>query len=75
MFSESVIVCALIFRHEVMLAQKNWPYRKILDTKLLQLQESGMLDSIRRNWEDDLPDCKALNDDDDSLALGPGMNI
>ena len=59
----------------MILTQKKWRYKKILDAKLLKLQESGVQDSIRRSWEDDLPSCKVLNDDDDSLALGPGLNI
>ena len=64
-----------IFRHEVILTQKKWRYKRILDAKLLKLRESGVQDSIRRSWEDDLPRCKVLNDDDDSIALGPGLNI
>ena len=62
-----------IFRHEVILTQKKWPYKKILDAKLLKLRESGVQDSIRRSWEEDLPNCKVLSDDD-SQALGPGSN-
>ena len=54
---------------------KDWPYKKIFDIKLLRLIESGTLDSIRGHWEEDLPNCKAVNDDKASLALGPGLKI
>ena len=57
----------------MILTQKKWPYKKILDAKLLKLRESGVQDSIRRSWEEDLPNCKVLSDDD-SQALGPGLN-
>ena len=53
----------------------NWLYKKIFDIKLLRLIESGTLDSIRGHWEEDLPNCKAVNDNEASLALGPGLNI
>ena len=52
---------------------KDWPYKKIFDTKLQRLLESGTLDSIRHHWENDVPDCKTVEEDEDSLALGPGV--
>ena len=55
----------------MILTQKKWPYKKIFDAKLLKLRESGVQDSIKRSWEEDLPNCKVLSDDD-SQALGPG---
>ena len=52
---------------------KDWPYKKIFDIKLQRLLESGTLDSIRKHWENDVPDCRAVEEDEDSLALGPGV--
>ena len=53
---------------------KKFPYKKIFDTKLQRIIESGSLDSIRRHWEHDIPDCKIVEEDNDSLALGPGVS-
>ena len=53
---------------------KNWPYKRIFDIKLQRLLESGTVDSIRRHWQIDLPDCKKVEEDEDSLALGPGVH-
>ena len=52
---------------------KNWPYKRIFDIRLQRLLESGTVDSIRRHWENDLPDCKKVEEDEDYLALGPGV--
>ena len=52
---------------------KDFPYKKMFDVKLLRLIESGVLDSIRRNyWKNNIPECKTVPEDVDSLALGPG---
>ena len=53
---------------------KDWPYLKIFNTKLLRLFESGTLDSIRRHWENDIPDCTKVDEDKESLALGRGAD-
>ena len=63
---------ARLFRFVAAAVPNDWPYKKIFDNKLLRLLESGTLDSIRHHWENDIPDCKTLEDDEDSLALGPG---
>ena len=52
---------------------KNWPYKRIFDIRLQRLLESGTVDSIRLHWENDLPDCKKVEEDEDYLALGPGV--
>ena len=66
------VLVAYIYRFVAAAVPKDWPYKKLFDTKLLRLLESGTLDSIRHHWENDIPDCKTLEDDEDSLALGPG---
>ena len=50
---------------------KNWPYKKFMQHKLLQLQESGTTASISKRWERGTPVCQE-EDDEDSLSLGPG---
>ena len=50
---------------------KNWPYKKFMQHKLLQLQESGTTTSISKRWERGTPVCQD-KDDEESLSLGPG---
>ena len=51
---------------------KNWPYKKFMQHKLLQLQESGTTASISKRWEKGTPVCQE-EDNEDSLSLGPGQ--
>ena len=51
---------------------KDWRFKNIFDAKLLQILESGTLDSMLHHWENEMPDCKTIAEDEASLALGPG---
>ena len=52
---------------------KNSPYKKFLEHKLLQLQESGTTEFISKRWEEGKPVCEdELNKD--SQAMGPGLH-
>ena len=54
---------------------KDWPYKNIFDAKLLWLLESGTLNSMLHHWENEMPDCKTVAEDEASLALGPGIML
>ena len=52
---------------------KDFPYKKMFNLKMLRLIESGVLDSIGKDyWVNNIPECKTVPHDVASLALGPG---
>ena len=61
--------------YEAALIPKKWLYKSIFNSKLLQLYETGSLNSIRLHWETELPDCSKVVDEEASLALGRGLNL
>ena len=66
------LVFLCLFSRLAAAVPKNSPYKKFMERKLLQLQESGTITFIAKRWEEGTPVCEEeLNKD--SLALGPGI--
>ena len=67
-----VFLTSLSFSHLGAGVPKNWPYKKFIEHKLLQMKRSGTTAFIAERWDALKPVCEEELEKD-SLALGPGM--